>query len=191
MSDIQARVVRAKSFCLAGWYYKEWYSHAVEEVSRSARALGVHHSVLAGLLSAYSPRVQVHRSIEYAVHWCLTGKHHRGVMLGVQSAVEYFLANGTLRGRKTEAFRLCLEGVADAVVLDTHMAEVLGVHQRVFSTPTGYDENVAVVLCVAEDMKLTPCQAQAAMWGGRIRMMGRSPAMLSVRSFLPSLFMEC
>lgn len=190
MDDISARVVRAKQFALAGWYFKDWYSHAYDEVSSCARTLGVDHGTLAGLLAAYSPRVQVHRSIEYAIHWCLTRRHHRGVMAGVQAAVEYFLTHGTLRGRKTEAFRLCLQGVVDAVVLDTHMAEVLDLPQRTFSTSDGYATGVRIVLCVSSDMKLTPSQAQAAMWGGRIRMMGRSPAMLSVRSFLPTLFME-
>lgn len=174
-------------YAVNGWGWRDWYSVARREIEDASRVLGVAPSTLAGLLAAYSPRVPVRRSIEYAIFRVFEPtRHHRGVMLSVRSSVEYFESHGHLRGPKTEAFRRGISGDDSVIVLDVWMSYALQVPASHLTKR--YEELSDVVREASRRLCITPTQTQAAVWAGIIRASGGSPAMLSFSNLLPTLW---
>jgi hypothetical protein len=171
-----------------GAYYKDWYARAECQIHYAADELRVSPSLLAGLLSAYSPRVQVHRSILYAVHRATMGTHPRGAMSTVRSSVEFFEEHGYLRGPKTEAFRRSLLGDQRSVVLDVWMSVAMGLKQTAFSSTKNYIHYSGLVCAAADELGVTPSQCQAMVWSGVIQSAGLRVSWLTFADILPSLW---
>lgn len=97
-------------------------------------------------------------------------------MRGVRTSLINFLIDGKIRGLKTRPFAAALAGDEEAIVLDTWMAKIFGVDQKVFGTKRGVAEYSAHIRELARMTGLTPAQTQAALWCGYIRSLGRVPA---------------
>lgn len=174
-----------------GLHWAKWYHLAHKEIINVAERLRVDPVRLSDLLSIFSPRVQVDRSIHMAVHYLLSGQLPRGTTRSVKAALVHYESTGVIRGPKTSNFARALMLDEKAIVLDTWMAKAMDVDQTEFSG-SRYDRHADDFLQrTASGRKrhgLTPAQAQAAVWSGALLSSGKRPGMLSVSSHVPALF---
>ena len=116
------------------------------------------------------PQETVARNVQLA-HAYLTDRSVKGVMRGIQAALEHYELTGEIRGPKTGAFARALTGSPDAVVIDVWMYRALGYNWRSM-TPTRYAMACDAVRALASTLRypdgttLTPAETQAAVWCG-------------------------
>jgi hypothetical protein len=159
-------------------YYRDgtdalsWYTDAHVDIMLASSSLGCRPEYLAGLLAAFSPRTSVRRSCIWAVRYARTRTFAHDVPVSVRTHVDKFVNTGRVTGPKTGPFWLALLGSPDAVVIDSHMLRA-----------GGYDLNPSVaqfqdcidrVIAVARH-RCPPSSAQAAIWTGYLRSIGRNP----------------
>ena len=115
----------------------------------------------ASVISALSPRERWESNKAKALRFA-QGLEIRGLGMNIRrahnAARDGFMA---LRGRKILAFALAIVGSPDAVVIDTWMLKPLN---WCSVTPAQYDIVCAAVATVAAKYRLTPRDAQAAIW---------------------------
>jgi hypothetical protein len=151
-----------------------WYTRARTGVDAFADAHHFDRRAVADIVALLSPRVHVRRNVRLAQAY-VRRRSLDGVMKGVRSSVAHWEATGKIRGLKTGPFARALQGDENAVVLDTHMAKLFGVDQKVFATKRGVAEWSAVIRAVADYIGITPAQCQAALWGAHLRSQGKTP----------------
>lgn len=123
--------------------------------------------IVAGYLSVFSPRVSVLRSIRFAVHRIRFGTFTHDVTRSVRAAVLHYERTEEIRGPKTSAFYRAIMGDDDAVVLDVHMADAMGIDQSSFDTHLKY-QRWATIFAECTPVGYTPAQFQAAVWAGQL-----------------------
>jgi len=159
-------------------YYRDgidaltWYSDAHAAILAAAPRLSVRPEYLAGLLAAFSPRTSVRRSCIWAVHHARTSTFLHDTPISVRKHVQTFIDTGRVTGPKTGPFWLALLGSPDAVVIDTHMLRAATYSIR--PTPAQFQDCIDRVRRVARH-RCTPAAAQAAIWTGYLRSIGRHP----------------
>jgi hypothetical protein len=131
-------------------------------------------SAVAEIVALLSPRVPVARNVRLASAY-VRRRSLDGVMKGVRASVAHWEETGEIRGLKTGPFARALKGEEWAVVLDTHMAKLFGVDQKVFATKRGVHRWTSVIMDVADHIGITPAQCQAALWGAYLRSQGKTP----------------
>jgi len=156
-----------------------WYRSGRAEIARAAEILAVSAGRLADLLSVFSPRVQVRRSIQMTV-WYLEHGTTVGVMKGVRAALAHYEATGEIRGPKTGPFALALRGDDTAIVLDVWMARAFGIkHSRITGKRIG-EACKCAIREVAARLGWTPAEVQAAIWTATVRAHGKTPAPMGI-----------
>ena len=159
---------------------RRWYQHAADQVERAAAVLNVEPARLADLLSLFSPRVSVKRSIRFAITYIERGRFVHGCMESVRAAVRHYETTGDIRGPKTEPFARAIYGDLSAVVLDVWMARAFGIEQRLFDRHGVHYECSRRVALAAKRLGWAPAEAQAAIWTAAVRRAGRNPAPFSI-----------
>lgn len=158
----------------------DWYESAGREISAVCDAAGWDVRIFTGVLSVTSPRVSVARNVRITLHYMDCGELFDNVMSSTRTSVTKFIKRGEITGLKTSAFFNALMGDEDAVVLDVHMANLLGIEQKHFAKKSVYNRYADFIRGVACLAKLTPRQCQAALWTAQLRRRGRNPARLNV-----------
>lgn len=159
----------------AGRDGRAWYQSARREIMLAAGMMGTSAKRLAALLSLFSPRVQVSRSIRLAFTYARTGTFPPGTIGSVQAAVLHYENTGEIRGPKTGPFAAALLGDPDAIVLDTWMAKAFRVPQQKIATKNVSTRCKRRIRKVAERLGWTPAEVQAAVWTATVRRAGRTP----------------
>lgn len=150
---------------------RHWYRYAASQIESAAVLLTVCPNRLAGLLSLFSPRVGVSKSINLTLHYVRTGQFRYDTMTSVRSAVRHYELTGEIRGTKTEPFARALRGDTSAVVLDSWMAVAFGLDAKKQRFEYGYIRTVAEkrVRRAAKILGWEPAETQAAIWYTAVR----------------------
>jgi len=161
---------------------RDWYVNATAQIDFVARAEGWSCDEFAGVLATTSPRCSVLRNIRISLHFM----KHRNLrvvpMRGVRTSVTRFLDGKGIAGQKTNAFYHNLTGRYDHVTLDVWMAYALGIDQTDFNRKATREEATRRVVRVARRLRISPAAAQACIWTGYRRNVGRSNSPFSVVS---------
>jgi hypothetical protein len=97
-------------------------------------------------------------------------------MRSVRRSVEIWENALEIRGPKTSAFYAALCGDSNAVVLDTHMANLLGVVQKTaFTRKPEIAYWTTIVRQIAAECNCRPVDAQAALWYAQKLRVGENP----------------
>lgn len=182
-------VDRLCSLSERGYAHRGWYLQAHQQVRHLAGLLGVSTVRCADLLSLFSPRVAVKRSINFTVHYLTTnGEFRQDVTRSVRAAVAYYEQTGIIRGPKTSAFASAIMQDESAVVLDTWMAQAMRVDQREFVRQR-YEYHADVVRRVSVRLGIPAARTQAAIWSGIVMEHGRRVPHMSIMDLTPELFL--
>lgn len=158
-----------------------WYNLATAEIAEVCSAENWDVVRFTGILSVTSPRVSVRRNARITLHYFSTGELLANVMRSIRRSVERFNATGEIVGQKTNAFNAALLGDNSAIVLDVHMADLFGVEQRYLSAKRTRQPLQDIVRRVAERVRMTPRDCQAALWAGQVKRRGRVPTPMAIR----------
>lgn len=167
-------VTRLERLALLGESGRYWYVRAGEQIDAAATLLNVDPDTLADLLSIFSPRVSVLRSIRHTLHYIQTGKYRADVRRGIRAGIEHYNLTGEIRGPKTHPFARALKGDPAAIVLDVWMGKAFGID------PLGWGKRdirriaKARIRAVARRLGWKPAEAQAAIWAGTLMQAGRT-----------------
>lgn len=160
----------------------DWYECAGREISAVCEAAGWDVRLFTGVLSVTSPRVSVARNVRITLHYMDCGELFDNVMRSIRAGVTKFVDHGKIDGLKTSAFFNALMGDDDAVVLDVHMADLLCIEQKKFAGKRVYNEYADFIRGVAVIANMTPRACQAALWAAQLRIRGRVPTRMNVRT---------
>lgn len=141
-----------------------WYSAAGASIAAYADERGLSIPLVASVVAVTSPRVTVGGNVKLARRFLETGSR-KGMMASTRAALDHYLETGEIRGPKTGAFALALQGDASAVVVDVWTVRGLGWTKKNVSKRV-YREASAVVRSLATKAGLAPREAQAALWYG-------------------------
>lgn len=159
---------------------KDWYDTAADQVHRGANVLGCDPQRFADLLSLFSPRVSVKRSIRFAVRYLEHGSFAPDCMGNIAETVRHYERTGEIRGPKTGPFARAISGDLSAIVLDVWMAKAFGIDQAQFSRPAVHDRARRRIKLAAKRLGWCPAQVQAAVWTATVRRSGRNPASFTI-----------
>ena len=161
MSSVATLVTLAES----GRESRTWYPDARKQIIAGAVILDIAPGRFADLLSLFSPRVSVTRSVRFAVHYARTGQYKPDIIRPVRAAVGHYELTGRIRGPKTSAFARVLRGDDSAIVLDVWMAVALGVDQKRLSAKCVYSACSERIARSAKLLGWTNAETQASIWG--------------------------
>lgn len=164
-----------------------WYDNAAAEIADVCNAAGWDRDTFTAILAITSPRVSVCRNLRITLQYMATGRTFPNTMAMINDCISHYHATGEIRGPKTGPFRAALCGDTSAIVLDTHMASLLGVKQSAFSRRAVRIKCYGIVRRVAAAARLTPRDCQATLWTGYLRGIGRNPARFNVRQEFANL----
>lgn len=157
-----------------------WYTEAQAEIAAICKLENWSPEYFAGIIATTSPRVSVRRNVRIALHYCHTGDFLANVMRGIRTSVAKFTDNRTISGLKTMPFWQALCGDSSAIVLDTHMANLLAVPQKLFATKGGNRYYAGIIAGVASELGIANAEAQACLWYGQFRRIGRNPELFPI-----------
>ena len=158
---------------LEGEQYRHWYRQSEQEIRITCLREGWCPWRFADILALTSPRTSVTRN------WRVTKMYLRGeplpkdVTRNTRAAIEHYEQTGEIRGPKTSQFALALQGVPNAVVLDTWMAMALKC--SIFFRPTSVRlEAERRIRLAARRLGWSAREFQAAVWCATVTRAGRN-----------------
>jgi hypothetical protein len=155
---------------------RDGYSMAEAEVRVICELEGWSHKNFTGILSVTSPRCSVRRNIRIALEYVGNGIVLQNVFKTVRRSIEICDQDNIINGPKTSAFYAALMGDKNAVVLDTHMADLFGVEQKyAFRRKPEIAFWTQVVRRIARRLGCEPRAAQAALWYAQRYRIGEYP----------------
>jgi len=155
---------------------KDWYAMAEAEVRVICELENWNHRNFTGILSVTSPRCSVRRNIRVALEYVGNGHVMDNVFRTVRRSIEMWVQDDIIQGPKTSAFFAALMGDKNAVVLDTHMANLFGVEQTfAFRRKPEIAFWTQVVRRIAKRLACEPRAAQAALWYAQKYSIGEYP----------------
>lgn len=179
-----------KNLAQLGAGHRDWYTKAHREILFTAPILSTTPFHLASLLSIFSPRCSVTRSIRRTIHYLQTSTFTPDTPRSTRAALSHYLSTTEIRGPKTHAYRDALLGYKAPLVLDTWMAKALNMPQRSFSTFAGRGHAYRLISPIADSLGWSITETQAAIWAGTLISHNRVPTPLSLVPELPTLFLD-
>jgi len=153
-----------------------WYADAQREIETICQLENWRSDYFTGILAVTSPRVACRRNIRIALQYCGTGRFLSNVMRTIKKSVATFEESGEILGPKTSAFAAALRGDPHAVVLDVHMANLLGVRQSIAFRRKGEIAHwTTTIRETAAACGMEARAAQACLWFGHKRAIGENP----------------
>lgn len=166
---------------------QHWYRREGRALKTFAWQEGINPNRFIDLIALFSPRIQLKRDLRNTLFYVRTGGFAHDVMRNVKIAVQHYEKTAEIRGLKCGAFARALKGDNEAVVLDTHMAGILGLDQKIFGTKSGYGYGVQRIMKYARRCGLAPAETQAALWCGKILLENRNPETVSYKLLLEAM----
>ncbi len=164
-----------------GEEYREWYQIAEQEI----RIACLHYRWcpwrMADILALTSPRTSVTRN------WRVTQMYMKGeplpkdVIRSTRAAIEHYEQTGEIRGPKTSQFARALQGVPNAVVLDTWMAMALQCN-IMFRPASVRVEAERRIRLAARRLGWPAREFQAAVWCATVKRAGRNVPSMKEKS---------
>jgi hypothetical protein len=155
---------------------KDWYARAEAEVRVICELENWDRKNFTGVLSVTSPRCSVRRNIRIALEHVGNRRLFDNVFKSVRRSIEMWDQDRVIKGPKTSAFFAALMGDANAVVLDTHMANLFGVEQTfAFRRKPEIAFWTQVVRKIGKRLNCEPRAAQAALWYAQKYKVGEYP----------------
>ena len=167
-------IAHLERLALLGESGRYWYVHAYAQIESASTLLRCEPDRLADLLSIFSPRVSVLRSIRHTLFYIQAGKYRTDVRRGIRTGVEHYNLTGEIRGPKTHPFAQALKGDTGAIVLDVWICRALGIDQLAVSKRDTRRIAKARIRAVARRLGWQPSEAQAAIWAGTLIQAGRN-----------------
>ena len=154
-----------------------WYETAEREISAVLkRENGAwKRETFCGYLAVLSPRCAVRRNVRNALFAMENGRPFSDTIRAVKIAFATFAENGQINGQKIGAFYRALVGDKNAITLDVHMANALNVPQSAFQREAVRERCKRAVSRLADRLAVSPRSAQAMVWYGQLRAVGRVP----------------
>lgn len=149
-----------------------WYAREGKALKAYARERGVDPNRFIDLIALFSPRVQLNRNLRMTLLY-LRGEWAHDLLPSIKLAVLHYEETGIIRGQKCCNFARALQGDKSAVVLDVHMAALLGINQKVLDTKIGYAQSALRITRYAQRQNLAPAECQAALWCGKLLLENR------------------
>ena len=166
---------------LEGEQWRDWYQLAEQEIRITCLHYGWCPYRFADILALTSPRRSVTRN------WRVTKMYMKGepmpadVMRQTLASLEHYEETGVIRGPKTSEFAKALQGVPNAVVLDTWMAMALQCNIY-FRPPKVRLEAERRVRLAARRLGWPAREFQAAVWCATVKRAGRNVPVLKEKS---------
>lgn len=157
-----------------------WYDTGRDEIETVCRVEGWEPDYTTGILAVTSPRVSVRRNVRQTLEYLENRRFFATTMRNVRRSVQMWDSDRLIRGRKTGPFYRALRGDRSAVVLDTHIANLFGVEQKLFQAKGSYAYYAGIVTGVAEILRISPRDCQACLWFGWKRSLGENPEPMPV-----------
>ncbi len=155
---------------------RDWYSLAEAEIRVICELENWDRKHFTGILSVTSPRCSVRRNIRIALEYVGNGRLLDNLFKSIRRSIEIWNEHRTIKGPKTSAFYAALMGDKNAVVLDTHMANLFGVEQKfAFRRKPDIAFWTKVVRRIATRLDCEPRAAQAALWYAQKYRIGEYP----------------
>jgi hypothetical protein len=169
-----ASVARLQRLAEAGADHRHWYTLAREDICDVAQQKGWDPNRFIDVLALTSPRTSVRRNIRVAMSYMHDRTLPTDVIRSTHAALKYYEETGLIRGRKTSKFAAALRGNLNAIVLDTWMAVAMEIDQPLFSRKWVERYAKEQVRFVADLLGVMPAEAQAMIWAGTVREVGRN-----------------
>lgn len=161
------------SIALANADNRDWYRYANTQILHAATH--TYHCTptrLADLLSLFSPRVAISRSVRFTHTYLTSNKRfEKDVVYTIRASVRHYEATGKIRGPKTAPFARALMLDPHAIVLDTHMGSLFGIDSKRFEVKMIWNECASRIRSAAKLLGWQPAETQAAIWAGALRLM--------------------
>lgn len=153
---------------------RDWYLNAQRVIHEITLQTNIPTVRLSQVLAITSPRCSVSRNVRVTKQYITQGSLPRDVIRSTRLALIHYEDTGEIRGQKTSAFARAILGDEDAIVLDTWMAEALGVEQKLFERKWMQSCANRRIRYGAYLVSLTPSQFQACVWTGIVRRHNRN-----------------
>lgn len=161
-----------------------WYADASQSIRDVCDIRGYSFERACSVIAITSPRVHVVRNIRTSLQYLERGEVFDHTLSRTRQSLERWEATGLIpdTSPKVGAFRDALLGDASAVVLDVWIAAALRVPQNAFKRVSVRKLAAQRIERIGRRLKLAPRDAQACIWVGAIRDVGRNPARFDFRS---------
>lgn len=169
-SNLNINEKRLVDLCYRGVDFgRDWYARANKQLQTIADEFNTSIDTVAMLASGYSVRTSVLRSIKFTIWHLRHGTRPPGSMAMVYDLSIAGLNRGYHNGPKIEAFRRCLLGCSDSLVLDTWIAKAINVPQSKLYQKSVYPTILGAFQSVSDNAGLSIAECQACIWVGIMR----------------------
>jgi hypothetical protein len=167
-------IARLQALAEAGKDHRHWYTLAREDIVDVSALKGWEPNIFIDVLALTSPRTSVRRNIRVAMSYMHDKQLPTDVIRSTHAALKHWEETGVIRGRKTSKFAMALKGNMNAIVLDTWMAVAMQIDQPLFTRRWVERYAQEQVRFIADLLGVMPAEAQAMIWAGTVREVGRN-----------------
>jgi hypothetical protein len=160
---------------LEGFEGRHWYSVAAKSISDYCATRKCDPEVFIKSLAVLSPQISVEQNIKLAIASVVCNEEPnvvRSVRVGYERLRDSGYMLAAIKGPKTSRFARALLGDPTAVTLDTHMGYALNVPATKLKNKSIQAEAEKRIVWVANRLRITPAQTQAAIWCGQRKRAG-------------------
>ena len=173
---MEKTLTRMRLLAYRGLYHRKWYDLLRLSLEAICNRENLDIDLEARIFSALSPQCTVVRNVRRWLQFSLHGRFTADTPRTIRRSVLRTIDGEPLRGAKTRPFAQAILGDKQAIVLDTHMAAVIGVPQTLLSNKRQHALACRLVRATALRMgNMPPRDCQAAIWSGRLLELGKKP----------------
>ena len=166
----------------SGRDFQFWYSEAHEQIKTVCEAENWDVTRFCDVLALTSPKTAVIRNIRHAFTYMQHGHPLGDCMKSVRASLRNY-ENGLGFSKvafKTKPFAAALNGDLDAIVLDSWMAKVYRIEQKLFARKAERERCQNSIKRLARKFSMRYAELQACLWAGIQRLIDWNPAKFSI-----------
>ena len=141
-----------------------WYKQQATALRKFCKAQNWDYNTFVDVLAITSPRVQLLKNFKFACNYMRGEKFYTNPLPLVFASLKHYEATGKIRGSKVSRFAAALKGNKTVVVLDIYMSKILRVDYKQMYLVHNYAKLEKKIVKLAEMLKWTPAETQAALW---------------------------